>query len=91
MVKIRCNEAHTSRNIKRDAFEYPIGHLLKSQRSDWYVVERECVLRFDNEAGPGDHRHYGNTERPYRFTTTEQLLADFDSAIARWNHETRDP
>ena len=56
-----------------------------------YVVERECVLRFDNEAGKGDHRHYGNTERPYRFTTTEQLLADFDSAIARWNHENRNP
>ncbi len=55
-----------------------------------YVVDGECVLRVDNEAGKGDHWHYGQMEYPYRFTTTEQLLADFDSAIARWNHENRD-
>lgn len=25
----------------------------------------------------GDHRHYGAREMPYRFSTVEQLLADF--------------
>ena len=42
-----------------------------------FVVEGTCVLRYDNEAGKGDHRHIGNREMPYRFTTPEKLLSDF--------------
>jgi hypothetical protein len=30
------------------------------------VVEGVCVLRFDNEAGKGDHFHRGAEELPYR-------------------------
>ena len=42
------------------------------------LVERgECVLRYDNEAGKGDHRHAGGSEQPYRFTDPEALLAAF--------------
>ncbi len=41
------------------------------------VEDGACVLRYDNEAGKGDHRHVGNTERRYDFTTHEALLADF--------------
>jgi len=55
-----------------------------------YVVDGECVLRYDNEAGKGDHRHYGNRESAYRFTTPERLLADFQRDITRWNDENRD-
>lgn len=40
-----------------------------------YVVMGECVLRYDNEAGKGDHKHVGAEEAPYRFTTPAQLLA----------------
>ena len=36
-----------------------------------------CVLRYDNEAGKGDHRHGGRSEEAYRFTSPENLLADF--------------
>lgn len=36
-----------------------------------------CVLRYDNEAGKGDHRHLRDSESPYRFTDPEALLADF--------------
>lgn len=36
-----------------------------------------CVVRYDNEAGKGDHRHYGDREEPYIFTSLEQLLDDF--------------
>jgi hypothetical protein len=25
-----------------------------------YVVDGACVLRYDNEVGKGDHRHFGN-------------------------------
>jgi hypothetical protein len=41
------------------------------------VVDGRCVLRYDNEAGKGDHRHVHDEEREYRFKSAEQLLADF--------------
>jgi hypothetical protein len=49
-----------------------------------YVVEGECVLRFDNEAGKGDHFHLADEDRPYEFTTAEKLLADFWAAVNEW-------
>jgi Family of unknown function (DUF6516) len=55
-----------------------------------YVVDSDCVIRYDNEAGKGDHRHFGNIENVYEFTTPDQLIADFQRDIARWNHENRD-
>ena len=55
-----------------------------------YVVRGNCVLRYDNEVGKGDHRHFGNKESVYVFTTPEQLIADFQNDIARWNHENPD-
>ncbi|BBO89450.1 hypothetical protein DSCOOX_26300 [Desulfosarcina ovata subsp. ovata] len=56
-----------------------------------YVVRGECVLRYDNETGKGDHRHFGGKERAYVFTTPEQLVVDFQHDIERWNHENRNP
>ena len=55
-----------------------------------YVVRDVCVLRYDNESGKGDHRHYGSSERAYSFSTPEKLIADFQRDIARWNNENRD-
>jgi len=55
-----------------------------------YVVRGECVLRYDNEAGKGDHRHFYGKESAYLFTTPEQLVADFQRDIERWHHENRD-
>jgi len=55
-----------------------------------YVVRGVCVLRYDNEVGKGNHRHYGTSERRYSFTTPEKLTADFQRDIARWNDENRD-
>ncbi|MBS0193651.1 MAG: hypothetical protein JSR34_05335 [Proteobacteria bacterium] len=54
-----------------------------------YVVDDVCVLRYDNEAGKGDHRHCGEVESRYVFIDLDQLLADFQSDIARWNDENR--
>jgi uncharacterized protein DUF6516 len=45
------------------------------------VVDGDCVLRYDNEAGKGDHRHVRNKEHEYRFKSAEQLLADFWSDV----------
>ncbi len=33
-----------------------------------YVVGGECVLRYDNERGKGDHRHHGVEESDYVFS-----------------------
>lgn len=48
-----------------------------------YVVERRCVLRYDNEDGKGDHRHLRGLEAAYVFTTAERLLRDFWSDVDR--------
>jgi hypothetical protein len=50
-------------------------HLFKYRLA--FVVNGVCVLRYDNEAGKGDHRHVGAVELPYAFTTPEQLYTDF--------------
>jgi len=36
------------------------------------------------------YRHIAGKHRAYFFTTPEQLVADFERDIARWNHENRD-
>lgn len=48
------------------------------------VVERVCVLRYDNEAGKGDHRHVGDREFPYEFISPERLLADVWKDVDEW-------
>jgi len=48
------------------------------------VVDEVCVLRYDNEAGKGDHKHVGIVEVPYSFSTIEQLLADFRRDVLNW-------
>lgn len=52
-----------------------------------YVVDAVCVVRYDNEVGKGDHRHFGALESGYRFVSPEKLIVDFQKDIARWNHE----
>ena len=54
-----------------------------------YVVHGECVLRYDNEVGKGDHRHIAGKQSSYVFTAPEQLVADFQRDIVRWNRENR--
>lgn len=52
-----------------------------------YVVDSVCVVRYDNEVGKGDHRHFGASETSYKFSTSERLVADFQKDIKRWNDE----
>ena len=63
----------------------PSTHLFKYSLA--YVVEQRCVLRYDNERGKGDHRHTETAEEPYAFSTPDQLMADFEADVARWNRE----
>ena len=41
------------------------------------VINGRCELRYDNETGKGDHRHEGENETHYVFTTPQALLEDF--------------
>jgi hypothetical protein len=56
-------------------------HLYKYRLA--FVVDGECVIRYDNEAGKGDHRHVGARERSYQFVDVDKLLADFQRDIRR--------
>lgn len=42
-----------------------------------------CIVRYDNEAGKGDHRHYGKQETPYPFISVDRLIADFRDDCTR--------
>jgi len=48
------------------------------------VVNGCCVLRYDNEAGKGDHKHMGEREVPFVFTTPQALLDDFWNDVDNW-------
>jgi len=37
----------------------------------------KCLIRYDNESGKGDHRHFVDIEEPYRFESMERLIRDF--------------
>jgi len=55
----------------RHAFKYQLA----------YIAHQHCVLRFDNEAGKGDHTHSDEIEAPYIFSNLETLQADFWAAV----------
>lgn len=49
-----------------------------------FVSEGSCVLRYDNEAGKGDHKHIGDAQEPYRFKDLLGLQADFWTDVETW-------
>ena len=49
----------------------------------FYGYPGKSLVRYDNESGKGDHRHYEDREEPYSFTTVEQLIEDFRNDISR--------
>lgn len=51
------------------------------------IADRVCVLRYDNEAGKGDHKHIGDAQLNYRFSDVDTLLADFRADVERWFDE----
>lgn len=61
----------------------PASHGLKY--SLFYGHPGFRVVGYDNERGKGDHRHVGDAEKRYAFSTVEQLMADFwaDVHLAR--------
>jgi hypothetical protein len=49
----------------------------------FYGRPGERIVGFDNERGKGDHCHLDGKERPYSFTTVENLIEDFLSEVRR--------
>lgn len=56
-----------------------------------FVRSGVCLVRFDNEAGKGDHRHIKGKESKYAFVTPEKLIQDFLRESRRVDDEDRDP
>ena len=52
-----------------------------------YVEAGVGVMRYDNEAGKGDHRHLLGIESKYRFKSPRKLAADFFDDIKRYQHD----
>ena len=48
------------------------------------VSEGVCVVRYDNEAGKGDHKHMGEIEAAYDFTGIDRLMTDFWDDVEDW-------
>jgi len=47
------------------------------------IVEGECVLRYDNERGKGDHKHIYDQEIRIDFSSLETLFDNFQNDIKR--------
>lgn len=48
-----------------------------------YVVQGVCVMRYDNEAGKGDHKHIGDTEFTVTFSGLDDLISQFFNDVNR--------
>ena len=48
------------------------------------VIDDVCVVRYDNEAGKGDHRHLLDQEEPYSFVDLDTLMTDFWHDVGEW-------
>jgi hypothetical protein len=85
--------AHERHILAEDAFAeiviWRVPHAVKGSTHRFkyrlaLVVAGECVLRYDNEMGKGDHRHADNIETVYKFNGYEKLLADFWADVEEW-------
>lgn len=89
---LMLNERHT---ISENAFVEVVVWQLPSPLAGSFhgfkyrlalVVHGTCVLRYDNEAGKGDHKHLGEVETLYEFTTPKALLDDFWNDVDKWRY-----
>ena len=82
--------------IAEDAFVeivvWRVPHPVKGSRHRFkyrlaLIVAGECVLRYDNESGKGDHRHVAGAETAYFFSSYEKLMADFWADVDTWRRQ----
>lgn len=52
----------------------------------YYGTGDECLVRYDNERGKGDHRHYGEREEPSELERVDLIGRDEEGRlIAPWD------
>src|SRR6266536_2597747 len=58
----------------------------------YFGRDGKCLVRYDNEAGKGDHRHVMDREHAYQFVSVERLRSDFEADVRRYGgkHEKKD-
>ena len=61
----------------------PCAHSYKYRL--YYGCAGVCFVRYDNERGKGDHKHIGEIEQAYGFTTLDALLVDFEKDVIDWS------
>lgn len=71
-----------------DVPEPVVGSAHRFKYSLFYGYPCRRIVGYDNERGKGDHRHLGDTEEPYCFSTVETLMADFLADVRRARGET---
>ncbi|HHN63749.1 MAG TPA: hypothetical protein ENK09_00105 [Nitrospirae bacterium] len=49
----------------------------------------DCLVRYDNESGKGDHRHIKGKEEPYKFTNVEKSVEDFQKDIDKFRRRRK--
>jgi hypothetical protein len=49
----------------------------------FYGNAEERIVGYDNESGKGDHRHYRDRQEPYRFSTMDCLISDFEQDVLK--------
>ena len=88
--------AHERHGLAEDAFAeilvWRVPHPVKGSTHRFkyrlaLIVAGECLLRYDNEAGKGDHRHVGRVQTAYAFSGYERLLADFWADVEAWREQ----
>ncbi len=57
------------------------GSVHRFKYSLFYGYPGRRVVGYDNEREKGDHRHRDGLETPYRFTSLDQLISDFEADV----------
>ena len=89
-AKLMLNERHAiAENTFVEMVVWQLPSPLSGSHHDFkyrlaLVIDGRCVLRYDNETGKGDHKHDGEKEIPYTFTTPQALLEDFWRDADKW-------
>ncbi len=65
-----------------------VGSAHRFKYSLFYGYPGRRIVGYDNERGKGDHRHLGDQEKPYRFSTVETLMVDFLTDVRRARGES---
>ena len=49
----------------------------------FYVRDRRVIVGYDNHYPKGHHRHVGDRQEPYAFSSMERLVADFLAEVGK--------